>query len=146
VSKIIIGHLNSGSNKTVSRAPQQPIAHYSHSRVVVLQGVENQDHISSTNAAINAALSAGKPFGPSIPWRPVDYFQHLDIPSAEILSCSVIGDTSADRRCVQKVMNSWNARFGFATLNRFHCALKLNRNQVHETGVTPLQEAAAVAA
>jgi hypothetical protein len=128
VSKIIIGHLNSGSNKTVSRAPQQPIAHYSHSRViahysnsrvVVLQGVENQDHISSTNAAINAALSAGKPFGPSIPWRPVDYFQHLNIPSAEILSCSVIGDTSADRRCVQKVMNSWNARFGFATLNVF---------------------------
>ena len=74
------------------------------------QGVENQARIFETKNVIDSAFSAGKPLGPDIPWRPVDYFEHLDIPSSDVLKCSVNGDTQVDRKCLQDVMSAWNAR------------------------------------
>jgi hypothetical protein len=75
------------------------------------QGVESQEYISSAKSAINAALAAGKSFGPDIPWRPVDYFEHLSMSSADVLGCSVIDNTAVNRQCLQKLMSSWNARY-----------------------------------
>ncbi len=74
------------------------------------QGVESQKYIATTKTAIDSAVAAGRPFGPDIPWRPVDYFQHLDLSSDDMLKCSVFEDTSADRKCMQGILSAWNAR------------------------------------
>ncbi len=113
VSKLIIGHLNSGSNKTVRHllaASPSVLAIFRSVSHSISQGVENQARIFETKNAIDSAFSSGKPLGPDIPWRPVDYFEHLDIPSADVLKCSVNGDTQVDRKCLQDVMSGWNAR------------------------------------
>ncbi len=109
VSKIIIGHLNSGSNKTVRASFP---SHFSSICFAYscCQGVENQAEISKTKAAISAVFSAGKPLGPDVPWRLVDYFEQMDIPSADALQCSVYEDTSVDRKCLQRVLSTWNSR------------------------------------
>ncbi len=78
--------------------------------LILHQGVENQAQISKINAIIESAFASGVSLGPDIPWRPVDYFQHMQIPSDDILKCSVVSDSSVDRRCLQDVMSTWNAR------------------------------------
>jgi hypothetical protein len=58
---------------------------------------------------INAAFSSGKQLGPDVPWKLIDYFEELSIPSSEALDCSVYSDTSVDRKCLQDVMSRWNS-------------------------------------
>jgi hypothetical protein len=48
----------------------------------------------------------------------VDYFEHLDISSEDILKCSANGDTSINRKCLQDAMSSWNARLALVPLER----------------------------
>ncbi len=120
-----------------NRPPHHPIDKPAH------QGVENQAHISRIRSLIDSAFASGTPLGPNIPWRPVDYFEHMKLPSEDVLKCSVRGDSSVDRQCLQDVMSSWNARC-VVSLVRSHDLLTLT--QVHPADSAAFKDAAALAA